>query len=35
MDGGGIQRVLAVHDAQETRSLLEGFFAEARNLAQL
>ena len=34
MDGGTIERVLRVHDAQEARRLLEGFRPEARHLLQ-
>ena len=32
--GGGIERVLAVHDAQEARRLLERLGAEARHLLE-
>ena len=35
MDGGGIQRIVAALDAQETGTLFEGLWAEARDLEQL
>ena len=35
VDGGGVERVLAVADTQEARALLEAFRAHAGNLQQL